>query len=195
VLGEPALAEIGWTGTMAGAESVRVSEVVLRPCTVVDAEAVERLRVSGWKAAYRGLVPDSFLDGMPADVERRRQLMASRGGQVTETVAVSGADVVGWIVAGPCRDTDRTYRWQGEIYGCYVLPGWWGHGIGRRLLDHTASALQEGGRVDLSLWVLEGNVRARRFYESCQFLPDGKRQLLDLGGPVPEVRYLRHLTS
>ena len=89
---------------MATAESVRVSELVLRPCTVVDAEAVERLRVSGWKAAYRGLVPDSFLDSMLADVERRRQLMASQGGQVTESVAVSGADVVGWIVAGSCRD-------------------------------------------------------------------------------------------
>jgi ribosomal protein S18 acetylase RimI-like enzyme len=187
--------KIGWTGTMATAESVRVSEVVLRPCAVVDAEAVERLRVSGWKAAYRGLVPDSFLDGMLADVERRRQLIASQGGQVMETVAVSGADVVGWIVAGSCRDADRTYPWQGEIYGCYVLPGWWGNGIGRRLLDHTANALQEGGRMDLSLWVLEGNVRARRFYESCQFLPEGKRQLLDLCGPVPEVRYLRHLTS
>jgi hypothetical protein len=82
--------------------------------------------VSGWKAAYRGLVPDSFLDGMLADVERRRQLIASQGGQVMETVAVSGADVVGWIVAGSCRDADRTYPWQGEIYGCYVLPGWWG---------------------------------------------------------------------
>jgi ribosomal protein S18 acetylase RimI-like enzyme len=70
-----------------------------------------------------------------------------------------------------------------------------GNGIGRRLLDHTTSALQESGREDLSLWVLEGNVRARRFYQSCQFLPDGKRQLLDLGGPVPEVRYLRNLTS
>ena len=172
-----------------------MSEVVLRPGTVADAEAVERLRVSGWKAAYRGLVPDSFLDGMPADAGRRRQLMASRGGQVTETVAVSGADIVGWTVAGPCRDGDRTSPWQGEIYGCYVLPGWWGHGIGRRLLDHTASALHEGGRGDLSLWVLEGNVRARRFYESCQFLPDGQRQLLDLEGPVPEVRYLRHLTA
>ena len=96
---------------MATAESVRVSELVLRPCTVVDAEAVERLRASGWKAAYRGLVPDSFLDGMLADVERRRQLMASQGGQVTETVAVSGADVGGW------RDPavmPSTYPWQGE---------------------------------------------------------------------------------
>lgn len=60
---------------------------------------------------------------MLADIERRRQLIASQGGQVTETVAVSGADVVGWIVAGSCRDADRTYPWQGEIYGCYVLPG------------------------------------------------------------------------
>jgi hypothetical protein len=78
-LGTPALGEIGWTGTAASAASIRVRQVVLRPCTVADAEAVERLPVSGWKAAYRGLVPDSFLDSMPADAGRRRQLMASRG--------------------------------------------------------------------------------------------------------------------
>ena len=114
---------------MATAESVRVSELVLRPCTVVDAEAVERLRVSGWKAAYRGLVPDSFLDGMLADVERRRQLMASQGGQVTESVAVSGADVVGWIVAGSCRDAG----------GNTATSCRGGARIGGRLLDHTAT--------------------------------------------------------
>jgi RimJ/RimL family protein N-acetyltransferase len=37
--------------------------------------------------------------------------------------------------------------------------------------------------------VLEGNRRARRFYEACGFEPDGARQLLALGGLVPEVRY------
>lgn len=168
-----------------------MTEVVLRECTVDDAAAVERLRVAGWKQAYRGLVPDAFLDSMPVNVERRRQHIIDRAGRVIEYVAVSGRRVVGWIVGGPCRDSDRAQPWHGEIYACYVLPRSWHRGVGTRLLTRAISALEEAGRADISLWVLEGNTPARRFYESCQFRPDGKRELRDLGGPVPEVRYRR----
>lgn len=168
-----------------------MDEVVIRPCTVGDAADVERLRVAGWKAAYRGLVPGSYLDSMPVHADRRRRLIRERAGHVTESVAARGADIVGWIVAGPCRDSDRGEAWHGEIYACYVLPGWWGRGIGGRLLVHAATALEEAGRADISLWVLEGNAQARRFYESHRFRPEGKRQLLDLEGSVPEVRYQR----
>lgn len=172
-----------------------MTEVVLRPCTVNDAEAVERLRVSGWQAAYRGLIPGAFLDSMPVDADRRRQLIRKRASHVTECVAVTSTGIAGWIAAGPCRDGDRAQPWQGEIYACYVLPGWWGKGIGRRLLAQATTALEEAGRADISLWVLEGNILARRFYEACRFRPDGKRQFLDLGEPVPEVRYQRRPAS
>jgi RimJ/RimL family protein N-acetyltransferase len=49
--------------------------------------------------------------------------------------------------------------------------------------------LAEAGLDDITLWVLEGNQRARGFYEACGFKPDGTRQLLDIGGLVPKVRY------
>ena len=34
------------------------------------------------------------------------------------------------------------------------------------------------------LWVLEGNVRGRAFYERRGFAPDGARKVLDMGEPV-----------
>jgi hypothetical protein len=49
-----------------------MAELTIRPAVAGDAEAVERLRVAGWKTAYRGIIPDAFLDSMPVDVERRR---------------------------------------------------------------------------------------------------------------------------
>jgi ribosomal protein S18 acetylase RimI-like enzyme len=165
--------------------------VTIRPAAAQDAEAVERLRVAAWKLAYRGLVPGAFLDSMDVDAGRRRRLLAEQHGGVTQSVASEARVIVGWVAAGPCRDDDRKEPWQGEIYACYVLPGWWGNGIGRQLLARATHALEDAGRADISLWVLEGNDRARRFYESCGFHLDGKRQLLDLAGPVPEVRYHR----
>jgi ribosomal protein S18 acetylase RimI-like enzyme len=168
-----------------------MTPAAIRPAAAQDAEAVERLRVAAWKLAYRGLVPGAFLDSMHVDAERRRQGLAEQAGEVRQSVASEAGVIVGWVAAGPCRDNDRKEPWQGEIYACYVLPGWWRNGIGRQLLVHATHALEVAGRADISLWVLEGNDRARRFYESCGLHPDGKRQLLYLAGPVPEVRYHR----
>jgi ribosomal protein S18 acetylase RimI-like enzyme len=166
-----------------------MTEVVVRRCGLADAGEVERLRVAGWRAAYRGIVPDAFLDGMDTDIERRRRVMAGRPPFGAESVAVHAGLIVGWVAAGPCRDDDRNGPRHGEIYACYVQPDWWGRGVGRRLLTHASGALARAGRPDITLWVLEDNARARGFYESCGFAPDGSRQLLDLGGPVAEVRY------
>jgi ribosomal protein S18 acetylase RimI-like enzyme len=164
-------------------------EVAIRACTPQDADEVERLRVAGWVTAYRGIIADDFLDGLTGDVERRRTLMAERAEDVTEGVAVHAGEIVGWVVAGPGRDDDRVHPWQGEVYGCYVLPQWWGRGVGGKLLAYATQALGAAGRTDITLWVLEENHRARRFYESCGFHPEGKSQVLDIGGPVTEVRY------
>ncbi|MGE5290757.1 MAG: GNAT family N-acetyltransferase, partial [Micromonosporaceae bacterium] len=77
------------------------------------------------------------------------------------------------------------------VCACYVLPRWWGTGIGGKLLAHATGSLEAAGRADITLWVLEENYRARRFYESRGFQPDGKQKILDLGAPVAEVRYQR----
>lgn len=168
-----------------------MAELAIRTCTSLDAAAVESLRVEGWKSAYRGMIPDAFLDSMPVDVEARRRRTTERAAGILESVAVRDGTVIGWVAAGPCRDGDRPGPDQGEVYACYVLPAWWRHGVGRILLTHATGALTASGRGDISLWVLEANKRARRFYESFGFAADGGRQLLDLGEPVPEVRYHR----
>jgi ribosomal protein S18 acetylase RimI-like enzyme len=166
-----------------------VAEATIRPAVPGDAEPVERLRVAGWQAAYRGLLPDGYLDGMQVDAARRRARMTGPAAPRVEHVAVTGSTIVGWVAGGPCRDADRTAPQHGEVYACYVQPGWWGRGAGRLLLDRAVRDLAGAGLDDITLWVLEGNHRARRFYEGRGFRPDGARQWLDIGGPVPEVRY------
>ncbi len=159
-----------------------------------DAEEVERLRVAGWQAAYRGIVPDDYLNRMRVDGERRRRRMAEQAtaahrSVLVESVAVQGGAIVGWVSGGRCRDADRRGPGQGEVYAIYVLPEWWGRGAGRLLMAHAVRTLAEAGYCDITLWVLEANQQARRFYAAAGFRPDGARQLLDLGAPVTEVRY------
>jgi ribosomal protein S18 acetylase RimI-like enzyme len=166
----------------------------IRAIALEDAEEVERLRVAGWQAAYRGILPDDYLNRLRVDGERRRRHMveqatAAQPSIVVESVAVQAGAIVGWVAAGRCRDADRPGPGQGEVYAIYVLPEWWGRGAGRLLMAHAVRALTEAGYHDITLWVLEANQQARRFYEAAGFRPDGTRQLLDLGGPVYELRY------
>lgn len=166
----------------------------IRAITLDDAEEVERLRVAGWQTAYRDILPDDYLNRMRVDGERRRRHMIEQAAAeppsvLVESVAVQGGAIVGWVAGGRCRDADRPGPGQGEIYAIYVLPEWWGRGAGRLLMAHAVRALTEAGHGDITLWVLEANQQARRFYAAAGFRPDGTRKLLDLGGPVYEVRY------
>ena len=149
----------------------------VRSATVEDAEEVEAVRLRGWQAAYRGIVADAYLDGLAVDADRRRERM--RDPAVTTLVAVAGEEVVGMAVHGPSRDglADE------ELYALYVDPGTWRTGVGSALLEAC-------GDVRL-LWVLQGNARAQGFYRRHGFAPDGRTQVLDLGGPVTEIRMRR----
>jgi ribosomal protein S18 acetylase RimI-like enzyme len=56
---------------------------------------------------------------------------------------------------------------------------------------HAIEVLTAAGRDDITLWVLEDNDQARRFYEALGFKPDGTRKIRDYGAPVATVRYRR----
>ena len=81
----------------------------------------------------------------------------------------------------------------GDITAICVHPSHWRRGIGRRLCEAMAEEAHAQGLAGVMLWVLEPNLRARRFYESLGFRPDGgKRVFLERReAVVHEVRYRR----
>src|SRR5262249_1736967 len=67
-------------------------------------------------------------------------------------------------------------------WALYIAPSHWGRGYGSALLRNAEEALAAGGRRDLALWVLEGNDRARRFYERAGWrTDDGTKPFGDTG--------------
>ena len=66
----------------------------------------------------------------------------------------------------------------------------------RDLLDRAASRLRGAGFTEATLWVLQGNERAPRFYEALGWQHDGaERTQTELtGSPLHEVRYRLPLT-
>lgn len=82
----------------------------VRSATRDDAHAIARVHVRSWQVAYRGLLPDSILNGL--SVEQRRtiwhQLLANNDGIFT-LVAERKPELVGFCsIATPSRDKDAT---------------------------------------------------------------------------------------
>ncbi|WP_241777919.1 GNAT family N-acetyltransferase, partial [Streptomyces sp. CT34] len=118
-----------------------------------------------------------------------------------EPVAERAGEVVGWVALGPARDADIAPEGGGpsgsrlpvgELPALYVEPGLIGTGVGRELLAAGTDRARASGFGTLCLWVVRGDLRARRFYERAGFVPDGAAEAYEVGGrSVPELRYRR----
>ena len=162
-----------------------------------DAEQIAVVHVRSWQGAYRGLLPQDYLDGLdPADrVERWRRILERGDWPAAGTiVAVRDGRVSGFAAFGPTRDADAGQVRVGEVNAIYVLPEAWGTGLGRALMTAALSRLAAAGGQEATLWVLEANARARRFYACAGWAADGCVKHQDVAAtPVSELRYRRPL--
>jgi ribosomal protein S18 acetylase RimI-like enzyme len=166
--------------------------IAIRPAVEDDMAAIAEIRVRSWQAAYRGIVPQGYLDSMrpEADADRRRaRFAAARLDSRQDAVGTIAGAPAGWVAFGRYRD-DPPGRPPGEVYAIYVHPDHWGRGVGQALIRHAVRELRAAGMAPVLLWVLEENARARRFYERAGFRPDGGRHLFEIAGVhLPELRY------
>ena len=167
-------------------------DATIRPATDDDVEAIGSVQVRAWKAAYRGVMPDVYLDDLdPAQrADLWRELL--RRGDDSRRLVVTPAQgtVVGFAAFGPARD-DAV---DGELYAINVDPDAWGQGHGPRLLREATSWLGGAGYAEAVLLVVVDNERARRMYEADGWVVDGDEVIADaLGVSVPEIRYRRSL--
>lgn len=164
---------------------------MIRSPRLEDASGLATVHVESWQEAYRGLLGRSFLDSI--DLAARIgwwQRTISAGQSLISVGEVDGV-VEGFCLAGASHDPD----W-GEIYALYVRPGHWGTGLGRSLLADGEASLVESGFGSALLWVLDGNRRARRFYERQGWALAAPFRLETIGGTeVTERRYEKRLEA
>jgi GNAT superfamily N-acetyltransferase len=136
---------------------------------------------------------------VPERIERRRRYLQEPAHEARTLVALVDGRIAGFVSAG-------TYRYdkpgdapaqdiKGEVFAIYVMPDVASTGVGYALMDAAVAWLRSMGMEPIALWVLDGNVRARAFYERYGFRLDGGRSTftLDQAGELPvnlpEVRY------
>lgn len=148
---------------------------------------VSRVFALSWKDAYRGIVPDDYLDHLAlnrwsAVLEKERSHL---------WVADADGQIVGVSSHGAARDK-QYFNW-GELKAIYLLPSVYRMGIGTKLLHASMQSLFDAGYNNIYLWVLEENYAAHRFYEKNGFSFHGGKMPHPIGGkPLTIVRYIYH---
>jgi ribosomal protein S18 acetylase RimI-like enzyme len=169
--------------------------VELRDARHGDELAVAELHVRSWQEAYRGLLPDEFLDALDPRVRAARyRFEATEEGAMRTLLATSaeagaGDRIVGFVTFGRSRDVDLPDH--AEVGALYVDPDRHHGGVGRLLMVEARRRLVAAGYTEALLWVLRGNTRAADFYAREGWSADGSSRLEDPYGVTSTVDRFR----
>lgn len=163
----------------------------IRAAELSDSEGIARVHTRSWQSAYRGLLPDEWLDALRwEDRKIRWDAILSATPKKTVLMAVNAQnEIVGFASNGPSRDEDIDQERVHELYAIYLIPEYWGKGIGSALFCATVKEVPKTADR-LEVWVLEDNSRGRQFYESQGFTLDGATKAAEIDRyQLEEVRY------
>jgi ribosomal protein S18 acetylase RimI-like enzyme len=146
----------------------------LRQARPSDAADLARIYIESWQDTYAGILPHSLLAAMSIKTHTARwQSQLQTPGSVI-VVEDGNHGVVGLASLGGARDS--TLGFDGEIYTLYVDPGFFGRGVGRKLLHGAFAILKERKLNSCLIWSHARN-NACFFYEAMG------------GEPTPEIAF------
>jgi len=180
------------------------SAITFRFGVAADSVKIAALHTASWCNAYRGILPDSYLNGEIGE-ERlglwKTRLSSSGTDRRLVLLAKGQLELAGFV----CVLLDEEPEWGACLDNLHVRSDIMGRGLGRRLFAEAAQwvASMEPG-WPIHLWVFEANPAAIGFYERFK----GKMVAREIkrmpgGAEVPSLRYvwrdvgmlLNHLTS
>ena len=167
-------------------------EICVRPASEDDAARLAEVHVAAWRATYRGVMTDEYLDGL--DVGRAasawRRNIREPGDGTVHLVVHCGNEVVGFAILGAASgDSDPG---SGQIHAINVHPDWWAQGIGSILFAAAEQKLIGLGYDRAFLWVEKNNNRAISFYSKRGWFDDGATlEDTRFDPPVAETRHSR----
>src|SRR5262245_43049898 len=167
----------------------------IRDATPDDAKAIAEANAAGWRLAYRGLVDDKRLDEISTKVWTRdiHGIIEELDEQSFSLVAEDDDRFAGsCFVRAPARDGDLGPE-VAELVAIYVDPRLWRRGIGSALIAEARERVARDGFEEISLWTLNGNERAKAFYERLGWSSDGETRF-DPSARAPALRMRRRLS-
>lgn len=169
---------------------------MLRDARPADAAAVAAVQARSWARAYRGIVPDDYLDALDDETWRQGWVdgwaSPPRDGVHRLVSTDDEGTVVAFAVCGPAIAPRPDA--SAQLYVLYADPAVWGAGHGGALLREVHRRLADDGHAAAELWVAAENQRSIAIYEHVGWVRDGASQVEDVRGvEIEEVRMVRAL--
>jgi hypothetical protein len=144
----------------------------IRLCGPDDVVPLADAHVRSWQRHYAGILPEPWLRDLRPSLWLGSWSALTTDGRHESYLASVDGRPVGFTTVGPAKE-ETGPAGSGEIFTFYtdldattpVLP--------YRLMRAALSALRRRGLDPVRLWVLEDNLRARRYFSACGFVADG----------------------
>jgi GNAT superfamily N-acetyltransferase len=161
IAGAPSGGRFGVSGH--AEEKEKENTIEIRGALAENAPAMAKVHVDSWQAAYRGIVPDSFL----AEFTCSKREAAWREGMMNRAeetyLAEQNGTAGGLLTIGAGGDDDLDRDIPGGIWGICLSPNRWRKGIGTVLVKEAETRLKKRGCKEIVFWVLAENAGARKF--------------------------------
>jgi len=167
----------------------------IRTATPDDAASIGAIRVAAWQAAYRGAMPNAYLDALDpgANLEWLRAALGAEPAPFTLRVADWEGRPMAFSIVGKPRYAVADPESTMELWALNVHPQHWRRGAGQQLVQQALVDARAQGLAAIELWCIHSNTAARRLYEACGFRASGAARTTShlTSHPLQEVAYRR----
>ena len=160
--------------------------VSLRLARPADAAAMTVMQRASWLAAYGEVLGADMLAQLAVTdhLQIWRHRLAEPG--PVPMLVCQDDVVIGLLYWQPSLEEGLM---TARIRALYLHPDFWRQGIGTMLIKHAARTLKEQKHGAICLWVLDGNARAKSFYEKMGGQKIGNK-MIEIGpSKLKEVCY------
>lgn len=165
-------------------------EIEFRVAVPDDAESVQQVARSSWHAAHAPIIGKNAVEELLDEWYDRERLEKSIAHKdAVMFLATDTDEVVGFAQGGLSEDGPA----DAAVGAIYVLPEYWGEGIGTELLDRLFDTFQTDGLNSAWLTVMADNDVGRSFYDKYGFEIHEERTIELAGQEVDDVVLVRDL--
>lgn len=168
---------------------------MLREAEPKDAEAIGKIRVAAWRAAYQQFMPGDFLNALDPtnNLSELKERLSNQGSDFTLSVAEEHGQVVGFTIVGKPRYIAPANAI--ELWAVNVLPAYWRMRIGSSLVERAITYSSRLGFKRIELWCIKGNTPAQEAYKKLGFIESGQVRSSSrlTGNTLHELHYVKLL--
>lgn len=172
-----------------------MSTIKVRVAEQKDIPSLARIHVETWQCAYKGQVPDEYLNSLSVTTrtQKWREIVDKQEEGTQTFVAEVDNQVVGFCFVGYCRDEDQG-KDTGELWSIYIDAKFMIMGVGSSLMNEAIKFFKSNGYKKATLWVLDTNAKSRKWYENRGWKVEGLTKVEPRDGfSLNEVRYVIEL--